>query len=537
MTYGTGRNRTSGPWSPLRNHPTGSLMRTPVSPPTAVTVDLAAGDRRIETAISTVILAGDRAWKIRKPVVFPFLDQRTPGRQRRLCVREVELNSRLAADVYLGVVDIDDPPSGGVRPATLMRRLPDGQRLGARIAAGVDVRSEIREIARTLAAFHLRANCGPLIAQSASPVAIARRWHDSLSVVERFTDTVLESRTVAAVRALADEYIAGCTPLLHHRMATDKVVDGHGDLLVDDVFCLSDGPRILDCLEFSDDLRYCDVVSDVASLAMDCERLGAPGLSDLLLREYASYTADTFPTSLAEHYIAYRAVVRCEVACLRHEQGDAGSADTARLLLDLAHRHCLLARPTLVLVGGPPGVGKTTVAAAVGDVLGWTVLRSDEVRREVLGGDQWAGSAEWLSTRFSAAATEATYTEMVERAGRLLGLGESVVLDATWSAAPRRDEAERIARDSRAAFVALRCDAPASVAEQRVGRRIAAGSDISLATVAVARQIAQSFAPWPRAVALDTAAPVAETLSQALDAIRLVGLRDPTPSEHREVTC
>jgi uncharacterized protein len=427
------------------------------------------------------------------------------------------------------VVEIDDPQSGGPRPATLMRRLPDSRRLGALIAAGVDFRAEIREIARTLAVFHLRANCAPLIAQSASPEAIAARWHGSLAVVERFIGTVVDAGTVAAVRALADEYIAGCRPLFVRRMATDKVVDGHGDLLADDIFCLSSGPRILDCLEFSDELRYCDVVSDVASLAMDCERLGAPQLGELLLHEYTTYTADIFPRSLADHYIAYRAMVRCEVACLRHEQGDAGSADTARLLLDLAHSHCRLARPTMVLVGGPPGVGKSTVAAALGGNLGWTVLRSDEVRGEVLGGDKWAGSSEWLSARFSAAATEATYTEMVERAGRLLGLGESVVLDATWAAPPRRDEAERVSRDSHASFVALLCDAPASIAERRVARRIAAGSDISMATVAVARQIAESFAPWPHAARLNTAAPIAETVSQALDTIRLASLRDPAP--------
>jgi aminoglycoside phosphotransferase family enzyme len=512
-------------------------MRTASTPTPADAVDSAVADQRIETAISTVILAGDRAWKIRKPVAFPFLDQRNLEEQSRLCRREVELNSRLAPDVYLGVVEIDDPQSGGPRPATLMRRLPDSRRLGTLIAAGVDVSAEIREIARTLAAFHLSANCGPLIAQSATPAAMAERWHGSLAVVERFTGTVLEARAVAAVRALADDYIAGCTPLFVRRMATDKVVDGHGDLLADDIFCLSSGPRILDCLEFSDELRYCDVVNDVASLAMDCERLGAPQLGDLLLHEYTTYTADIFPSSLADHYVAYRAMVRCEVACLRHEEGDPASADTARLLLDLAHSHCRLARPTMVLVGGPPGVGKSTVAAALGDVLGWTVLRSDEVRRDVLGAEQWVGPSEWLSARFSAAATDATYGEMVERAGMLLGLGESVVLDATWAAPSRREEAERVARDSHGSFVALRCDAPAHIAERRVARRIAAGSDISMATVAVARQIADSFAPWPQATRLDTAAPVDDTFSQAVDTIRLVGLRDPAPPESKEVAC
>jgi hypothetical protein len=270
---------------------------------------------------------------------------------------------------------------------------------------------------------------------------------------------------------------------------------------------------------------------------MDCERLGAAELGELLFHHYASYTADTFPNSLAHHYVAFRAVVRCEVACLRHEQGDADSAQAARRLLDIAERHCRLARPAMILVGGPPGSGKSTVAAGLGDALGWTVLRSDEVRREVLGGGEpWSGPSEWLSARFSTSATDATYAELIHRSGALLGLGESVVLDATWTSPAHREDAERIARERHSTLVALHCDTPARVAEGRVARRIAAGPDISMATVAVARRIAAGFAPWPAAVAVDAAAPLAETLGQALAAVRS-RLNTARPTDTVELAC
>ena len=490
-------------------------------------------DASVETAISTVLMAGDRVWKLRKPVALPYLDQRSLDAQRRLCEREVELNARLAPDVYLGVVEIDDPAGGGRRPATLMRRMPEARRLSALIAAGVDVRREIREIAHVIASFHLSAACGTSIARAGSPAALSRRWHDCLAVLDRHDD-ILDRAAVIAVRRLADSYIAGRGALLQRRIAADKIVDGHGDLLADDIFCLESGPRILDCLEFDDALRCCDTVSDVASLAMDCERLGAPELGELLLAEYASFTADSYPASLAHHYIAYRAVVRCEVACLRHEQGDPMAAATAGRLLDIALRHARLARPTLVLVGGPPGVGKSTVAASLADALEWTVIRSDEIRREVIGGEAWAGSSEWLSARFSAAATETTYEAMLSRAGTLLGLGESVILDATWSSAANREAARRTAELSCGGFVALHCVVRPRVAERRVGRRIAAGADISMATVAVARQIAAAFDPWPESVTLDTGVTVAETLVAAMDAIRAAGAEECAPPRRKE---
>ncbi len=468
-------------------------------------------------------------WKVRKPLQLPFLDQRSLAEQRRLCEREVQLNSRLAPDVYLGVVDVDDPRLGGRRPATLMRRMPDSRRLAALITGGVDVRHEIRDIARTLAAFHLRAPRGPHIALAGTPEAVAKRWHDCLAVLDRFSGGVLDRAEVGAVRRLADEFIAGRAPLFRRRMAIGRIVDGHGDLLADDIFCLISGPRILDCLEFSDRLRYCDVLSDVCSLVMDCERLGDPQLGALLLREYTSFTADTFPCSLADHYIAHRAVIRCEVACLRHDDGDVEAAEQAARLLSIAVLHVRASRPLMLLLGGLPGTGKSTVAAALADVHFWTLIRSDSVRREIVSPESSTASSAWQSPPFSSTATRATYQRVLEHAATLLGLGESVILDASWSSAAHRRAAEKIATATHSAFLALRCEAPAAVAERRIVRRLATGTDISTAGVDVARRMAAIFEPWAGAVTLDTALPVAETMDAAHEAIRAVLLQEPGP--------
>ena len=161
--------------------------------------------------------------------------------------------------------------------------------------------------------------------------------------------------------------------------------DGHGDLLADDIFCLDDGPRILDCIEFDDRLRHGDVLADVAFLAMDLERVGAADLGGRFLSWYREFAAETYPESLAQHYVAYRAHVRAKVACLRASQGDTAAGDRARQLLRMTEDH---------LKPGPGRAhhrrratwyGKSTLAAALADRLGWTVLRSDEVRKDLAG--------------------------------------------------------------------------------------------------------------------------------------------------------
>ncbi|HEY5172388.1 MAG TPA: hypothetical protein VIK54_11750, partial [Acidimicrobiia bacterium] len=131
------------------------------------------------------------------------------------------------------------------------------------------------------------------------------------------------------------------------------------------MYCLDDGPRFLDCLEFDDQLRYGDVLADVAYLATDLERLGHRELADHLLDRYRQLTADSWPTSLADLYIAYGATVRSKVACLSASAvGSPGSAAvrTARRLLGLAAAHLAQGRVRLVLVGGAPATGKTTLA-------------------------------------------------------------------------------------------------------------------------------------------------------------------------------
>lgn len=414
-----------------------------------------------ETHSAIVFLVGERAYKLKKPVNLGFLDFRTREAREAVCHREVELNRRLAPDVYLGIADIVGPDGSVCDHLVVMRRMPEDRRLATMVEVGMPVERDLRHLAHVVAAFLDRADTSPAAREAASRDALGARWEANITTIEEFAGSVVDPDLAGSVALLARRYLAGRDPLFEHRIAAGRARDGHGDLLADDIFLLDDGPRVLDCIEFDDGLRYGDVLADVAFLAMDLERLDRPDLGDLFLAAYRELAADTWPSSLAHHHVAYRADVRAKVACIRHAQGDLDAGDEARRLLEMTRRHLEAARIRLVVVGGLPATGKSTVAAGVADAIGAVVLRSDEVRKELAG--LAAGSHAVAAVGegiYRPEATGATYRELLDRAGKLLGLGESVVLDATWHDSDWRQAAAALAEEAVADLTELRCEAP-----------------------------------------------------------------------------
>ena len=260
-----------------------------------------------ETHVSILAFGTERVWKCKKAVRFPFIDLSTIERRLANCERELQLNRRLAADVYLGVVPVDDQMGRTVDYVVEMRRLPGDYRLSALV--GDDANGGqvcVDDLAELLVRFHERAPTGGDIDRSALPTALRDLWSRSLQELRPFAGPVVDAPTCELVEAEAMRYVAGRSALLEERAAAGRIRDGHGDLLADDVFCLLDGPRILDCLEFDDRLRYGDVLADVGFLAMDLERLGRTDLARRLLDRYQDRSADHWPASLEHFYIAYR---------------------------------------------------------------------------------------------------------------------------------------------------------------------------------------------------------------------------------------
>lgn len=480
-----------------------------------------------ETHSAGLVLVGERVFKFKKPVNLGFLDFTSPEVRVQMCRRELELNSRFAPDVYLGVADLA-LPDGSHEPMVVMRRMPEDRRLSTLVTRGVDVHDDLRHLAHQLATAHGRSARGPRIDAEAALPMLRARWKASFKQVRPYFGTTLDPGLVHEVERLTLRFLAGRRPLFDHRVATGCAVDGHGDLMADDVFCLDDGPRALDCLEFDDRLRYVDRVDDAAFLAMDLERLGAPELGATFLGWYAELAGDPAPPSLVHHYVAYRAFVRAKVAAIRADQGSAVAAADARALTSCTHRHLASSAVTLTLVGGAPGTGKTTLASGIADRLGMVVVSSDRIRKELAGIDpETPAGAPYRSGIYSPAHTERTYAEMLERARALLGMGESVVLDASWLDPEHRDAAREVARTTHSDLREISCRAPLATARQRIVARRSAGHLTSDADASVATAMAEAQSPWPEAYAVDTSRPLEESLEEAVEQVRPVRVAHP----------
>ncbi|MEU3253734.1 AAA family ATPase [Streptomyces sp. NPDC006997] len=471
-----------------------------------------------ETHTAVVFFVGDRAYKLKKPVDPGFLDYTTVAARRAACAREVALNRRFAPDVYLGLGDIRSPDGETPEPLVVMRRLPADRRLSRLVREAVAVDDVLRAVARLLARWHAEAPHGRDIDEQGTRDALSSRWEASFAQVRALAEDGRVPDGITEAEHLVRRYLGGREPLFDSRIAQGRVVDGHGDLLAEDIFCLDDGPRVLDCLEFDDRLRHVDGLDDAAFLAMDLERLGAPQAAAYFLARYSEYSGDPAPPSLWHHYVAYRAFVRAKVSLIQARQGAPDARAASRRLVSTTLRHLRASAVGLTLVGGLPGSGKSTLSGALADRLGVTLLSSDRLRKELAGVPPGqSAAAAYGEGLYTPGWTARTYAALLDRAAALLSAGESVVLDATWSDAAQREAARRLAERTGADLVALHCHVPDEVAVDRLSTRAPGVSD---ADRDVAAAMAAGEPPWPQAVAVDTSGPLESAAARALAAVR-----------------
>jgi predicted kinase len=410
-----------------------------------------------------------------------------------------------------------------------MRRYPDERRLATMVRRGDDVTGELTAIAEILARFHAEAHRGPQIDDQARVEAVRARWQENLDELARYAGSEhhpavvagLNPASVTEIHRRAMEFVRGRAALFSRRIDQGRIVDGHADLLADDIFCLPDGPALLDCLEFDDRLRYLDGIDDAGFLAMDLEYLGRPDLALFFLESYRHLAHDDAPQSLQHFYIAYRAGVRAKVDCVRYTQGHLQSAGDARAHLDIALAHLRAGSVRLILVGGGPGTGKTTLARALAEHLAAQVISTDDVRAQMAADGLIVGEPGVLGEGlYTPENIDAVYRAVLAKARLGLELGHTVILDGTWSDPDHRDHASRVAADGAAPMIELVCAAPLEATVGRIRTRTSTTSQVTpeIATALSGRTGAD--ATWSGAHRIDTTRDLAESCAEALEICR-----------------
>jgi len=451
-----------------------------------------------ETHISWVLLAGDFAYKIKKPLTLPFLDYGTLDKRRACCDAELRLNRRYAAELYLEVVPIGgsiEAPVVGAEPAldfaVKMRRFDEAHRLDHVCARGELTPAHMRVLAHEIADFHRGAAVAPADARFGVPERVLMPALANIDALRALLPEEDRHR-IAALEEWTLREFASCEPALAHRKLAGCIRECHGDLHLGNLILA--GERILpfDCIEFNDDFRWIDVASELAFTLVDLLDHEQPALAAALLDEWLARTGDADALRVLRFYAVYRALVRAKVAAIRAgQEQDADIArrdrEGARIYLGLAGRLAAPPPPALTITHGVSGSGKSLAARArvLGDARCATVrLRSDVERKRLFGLDALAASGSALDAGiYTPEAHAATYRRLAELATTALQAGWSVVVDAAFLRRAERDAFRHLAASEAVAFSILACEAPVEELRRRIAARKGDASEATLAVL------------------------------------------------------
>jgi aminoglycoside phosphotransferase family enzyme/gluconate kinase len=456
----------------------------------------------IETHISWVLLAGDFAYKLKKPVDLGFLDFSTLAARKRCCEEELRLNRRTAPALYLEVVPIggtpDDPRPGAlpaIEYAVKMRRFDQAGLLDRVAKRGALTPALVDALAAAIADFHARVERAPAASEWGAPehvLAFCEQNFETLETMEPLAGSPADFEHLERLLTWTRREFSARRERFVERKHGGFVRECHGDLHLGNIALVDGAPVAFDCIEFNPGLRWIDVQSEIAFLVMDLldHRLAAAAWR--CLDRYLGATGDYEGLAVLRFYLVYRALVRAKVAALRAGQSGLDAAARERVVaesrayFELARRLADAARPAIVLMHGLSGSGKTTVAQGLLEHLGAVRVRSDVERKRLHGLDARARTGAGLeSGLYSSEATRRTYERLAEAARAIVDGGFTAIVDAASLRLADRAAFRRLARDLGVPFAIATCEAPRTALRERVAARERAGADASDATTAV----------------------------------------------------
>jgi aminoglycoside phosphotransferase family enzyme/predicted kinase len=455
----------------------------------------------IETHVSLVFLAGDRAYKLKRAVNYPYLDFSTPEHRRRACEAELALNRRTAPTLYLEIRALARMPDGKIGFAAdgpaidwvvVMRRFEQSSLFDALAQTGELSALLMSELAHHIAGFHAQAERRFDYGGAAALTAIAETNYQCLIGAPHVG---LARESIDEIRENSLQRLAAVGGLLDRRRADGKVRRCHGDLHLRNI-CLLDGkPTLFDCLEFSDVLASIDVLYDLAFLLMDLEHRGLTDFSNLVLNRYLDLTDEDDGLPAMPLFMSLRAAIRAHVTATAMDR--AAHAENKREMAAEAHRYLDLAvrllrpRPCrLVAIGGLSGSGKSTLAAALVPEIGARVLRSDVIRKRLFG---VAPETRLPASAYVPEVSRQVYEALRQKATVALAAEYSVIIDAVSLKPEERQSFAAVAKAAAVPFSGLWLAAPVQTMQARLRARRHDASDAS--PEVLAQQLRQDSGP------------------------------------------
>ena len=491
----------------------------------------------VQTQMSFIFLTGDYVYKVKKAVNLGYLDYTTLERRKHFCHQEVILNRRLCPEVYLDVVAISqengkffiEGKREAIEYAVKMRQLPQQRTMDNLLRNNQVTKEMIARVAQRMAEFHQSAETNEEISGFGDLSIVVTNTEENFTQTEKYIGVSIPREKYDAIKSYTQDFINNNASLFGQRMQKGKIRDCHGDLHAAHV-CFTDSICVFDCIEFNDRFRYSDVTSEIAFLAMDLDYHGRPDLSQHFVATYQKISGDTEMGQLIDFYKCYRAYVRGKVESFKlddphiPEEEKEETLSKAIKYFDLAYSYIKDKKPTLFIITGLIGSGKTVLAKAISHRRAMAVISSDDVRKRLanIPPDEHRFE-EFDSGIYSSTFSRKTYDEMLRQAKQILKARQSVIIDASFRKAKERRKTMKLAQEMGAAFKVIECVCDEETIKERLSHRFEEAS-ISDGRLEILPQLKEDFEPVSEFdledhIVVDSSRPMEETVKELLERI------------------
>jgi aminoglycoside phosphotransferase family enzyme/predicted kinase len=480
----------------------------------------------IETHISYVLLTGQFAYKIKKAVELRFLDFRDLAARRFYCEEELRLNRRLAPNLYLDVVPItgsvDSPVLGGSGPvieyAVKMREFSQEALASRALARGELSAAHVDALAAKVAAFHRKTCVASIGGPFGTPENVLRAAVKNFTQVRPLLDDDAAIAVLDVLAAWTEREHAVCAGLMALRRGQGFVRECHGDLHLNNIAFFEHELTIFDCIEFNEEMRWIDVMSEIAFVVMDLRDRGRPDLSHRFLNAYLEITGDYDGLRVLRFYLVYRSIVRAMVSALRAVQLKPGDGKTSALgecrsYLNIAKHYAQPPRPAIIITHGLAGSGKTTWSQSLLEVISAVRIRTDVERKRQCGLARGTRTHSDIdSDIYAPETTRETYLRVLELARSATTAGWKIIVDAAFLKRWQRRLFRDLASDLSVPFVIVTFVADETVLRDRILRRLRDQHDASDADLAVLEHQVETQEPLAPDEQRDTVSYETQTL-------------------------